>query len=31
MVMRQEQEDDLRRLEALREHTGLATQMAEAR
>jgi hypothetical protein len=31
MVMRQEQEDDLRRLEALRDRAGLATQMAEAR
>lgn len=31
MVMRQEQEDDLRRLDALRQRAGLATQMAEAR
>ncbi len=31
MVMRQEQEDDLRRLEALRDRAGLATQVAEAR
>ncbi|MBR0660875.1 hypothetical protein [Neoroseomonas oryzicola] len=31
MVMRQEQEDDLRRLDALRDRAGLATQVAEAR